>query len=126
MYTQFSITKHITFQAAYNKIGEKHILFGPYHKGQNHWTLVYIDLRKEELLFIDPLGPPNELEVAEEISYKWLEWALLHNTTCPQSVLPANLKAQNVQHALQRDGRNCGIFTMCVSNSSPGLLSNLT
>ena len=108
--------KKITFQAVYNKIGKVDILFGPYHKGQNHWTLFYINLRKEELVYIDPLGPPNENEVAEEISFKWLEWALLHNTTCPKAVVPANLKAVTVQHVLQQDSRNCSIFTMCVSN----------
>ena len=108
--------KNVTFQAAYNKIGEVDILFGPYHKGQNHWTLFYINLQKEELVYIEPLGPPNENEVAQEIAFKWLEWALLHNTTCLKVVVPANLKVVTLQHVLQQDGRNCSIFTMCVSN----------
>ena len=115
MHVLEKMNNYITFQAAYNKIGEVEILFGPYHKGQNHWTLVYINLRKEELLYIDPLGLPNENEVAQEMVYRWLEWALLHNTTCPQAVVPANIKAVTVEHALQHDGRNCGIFTMAVS-----------
>ena len=100
----------------YNKIGEVDILFGPYHKGQNHWTIFYINLLKEELVYIDPLGPPNKNEVAQEIAFKWLEWALLHNTMCPKAVVPANLKAVTLQHVLQQDGQNCSIFTMCVSN----------
>ena len=108
--------KKITFQASYNKIGTVDILFGPYHKGQNHWTLFCINLQKEELVYIDPLGPPNKNKVAQEISFKWLEWALLHNTMCPKAVVPANLKAVTLQHVLQQDGCNCGIFTMCVSN----------
>ena len=111
----WQLSNYVTFQAAYNKIGEVDIIFGPYHKGQNHWTLIYIDLKREELLYIDPLGH-NEIEVAQEIGYRWLEWALLHNTKCPQSVVPANVKAVTVKHALQCDGRNCGIFTMCVRN----------
>ena len=78
--------------------------------------LIYINLKREELLYIDPLGLHNENEVAQEIRYRWLEWALLHNTMCPQSVVPATVKAVTVKHALQHDGHNCGIFTMCVRN----------
>ena len=105
MHVLEKMNNYITFQAAYNKIGEVEILFGLYHKGQNHWTLVYINLRKEELLYIDPLGLPNENEVAQEMVYRWLEWVLLHNTTCPQAVVPVNIKAVTVEHALQHNGR---------------------
>ena len=76
---------------------------------------MYINLHKEKLLYIDPLGQPKENEVAQEMGYKWLKWALLHNTTCPQAVVLANVKVETIQHALQCDGCNCGIFTMCVS-----------
>ena len=78
--------------------------------------LFYINLQKEELVYIDPLGPPNKNEVAQEIAFKWLEWALFCNTTCPKAVVPANLKAVTLQHVLQQDSQNCSIFTMCVSN----------
>ena len=77
--------------------------------------LIYIDVQKQELLFIDPLGLPNKKEVADEIGYRWLEWALLHNTMCPQTMVPVNMKAVTVEHVLQQDGQNCGIFTMYVS-----------
>ena len=76
--------------------------------------LVHIDLQKEELLYIDPLGPPDENKVAQEMAYKWLEWALLYNTTCPHTVIPVNIRPVTVQHVLQQDGRNCRIFAMCV------------
>ena len=92
-------------------------VFGPYHKDGNHWTLVYIDFKKKQLLYIDPLGPPNEHELAETFAYHWLEWSLLHNSICTEAVVPTELEAVTVQHALQRDSRNCGIFTMCVRNT---------
>ena len=93
------------------------MLFGPYHIGGNHWTLVYIDISKKQLVYIDPLGPPNEHELAETFAYHWLEWALLHNSSCPESVVPTDLEAVTVEHAVQMDSRNCGIFTMCVHNN---------
>ena len=85
------MSNYVTFQAVYNKTGEVNIIFGSYHKGQNHWMLIYINLWREELLYIDPLGLPNENKVAQEIGYRWLELALLHNTMCPQAVVPANV-----------------------------------
>ena len=93
-------------------------VFGPYHKDGNHWTLVYIDFKKKQLLYIDPLGPPNEYKLAETFAYHWLEWSLLHNSICTEAVVPTELEAVTVQHALQRDSRNCRIFTMCVRNTS--------
>ena len=109
-----SVSMHRHFCNSENM--EVDIIFGPYHKGQNHWTLIYIDLKREELLYIDPLGLPNENQVAQGIRYRWLEWALLHNTTCPQAMVPANVKAVTVKNALQCDRSNCGIFTMCVNS----------
>ena len=61
------------------------------------------------------MRPMNEYHVAQEIGNKWLEWARLHNNVCPDSPVPAILKPVTKKHAVQRDGRNCGIFTMCVS-----------
>ena len=71
------------------------ILFGNYHKGQNHWTLVYINLQKEELLYIDPLGPPDENEVAQEMGYKWLEWALIAQHYVPTCCCTCEYSASN-------------------------------
>ena len=102
------------FQSAYKHLGRVDVIFGPYHKGGNHWTLVYVDVKKGELVYIDPMRPRNEHDMAEEICQKWLEWALLHNAVCPESVVPHNLKPVTVKDAVQKDGRNCGIFTMCV------------
>ena len=91
------------------------IIFGPYHKGGNHWTLIYVDVVNGTLLYIDPMRPRNENDTAQEFAHKWLEWALLHNSVCPDSAVPSKLTAVTTKHAVQRDGRNCGIFTMCVS-----------
>ena len=77
---------------------------------------MYIDMVTHTLLYIDPLGPPDEQGVAENFSYHWLEWALLHNNALPQSSVPATLRAVTTQHAAQRVSRNCGVFTMCVCN----------
>ena len=106
----------LSIQAAYTDVGQAQVLFGPYHKNANHWTLVYIDMVTKTLLYVDPLGPPDEQSVAENFSYHWLEWALLHNNALPQSSVPETLRAVTTQHAVQRDSRNCGIFTMCVRN----------
>ena len=38
------------------KIGQFTALLGTYHQEQNHWTLVYIDLVKRGLFYIDPLA----------------------------------------------------------------------
>ena len=90
------------------------VLLGTYHKEQNHWTLVYIDLVKRELLDIDHLDPLNEHNKAEEFADHWMEWALLHNQYSPNVAVPINLALVTTNHAVQRDGHNCGIFTMCV------------
>ena len=101
-------------QAAYNKMGEVEAVFGPFHQNGNHWTLVYVNFVTSKLVYVDPLGPPTENATAEKFAYNWLEWALLHNDVCPDASVPAHLEAVTVPHALQSDGRNCGIFTMCV------------
>ena len=85
-----------------------------YHKEENHWMLVYIDLAKRELLYIDPLALPNEHNKAEEFVDHWMEWALLHNQDSLNAAVPMHLAPVNTKHTMQRDGRNCGIFTMCV------------
>ena len=111
------IRHHVFYlQAAYRKVGEAEVIFGPYHKNGNHWTLVLINFVTKQLLYIDPLGPPDEQSVADNFSYCWLEWALLHNSGSEASPVPTTLTAITTKHALQRDSRNCGIFTMCVSN----------
>ena len=101
----------------YRKIGDMDALFDPYHKGGNHWMLVFIDLNKRQLVYIDPLGPPNEHKLVETFAYHWLEWALFHNSNCPELVVPTELEVVTIEHALQRDSCNCGIFTMCVCNT---------
>ena len=85
-----------------------------YHKEENHWTLVYIDLIKRELLYIDSLAPPNEHNIAEDFADHWMEWALLHNQYLPNAAVPIHLTPITTEHAVQRDGCNCGILTMCV------------
>ena len=85
-----------------------------YHKEQNHWMLVYIDLVKRELLYIDPLALPNKPNKAEEFADHWMEWALLHNQYSPNAAVPMHLAPVTMSHAVQKDGHNCGIFTMCV------------
>ena len=77
---------------------------------------MYIDVVMNQLLYIDPLGPPDEQGVAENFSFHWLEWALLHNNIFPESSVPATLTAVMTQHTVQQDNRNCGIFTMSVRN----------
>ena len=77
---------------------------------------MYIDVVKNRLLYIDPLGPPDEQGVAEHFPFHWLEWALLHNNNFPESSVPATLTAVTTQHAVQWDSHNFGIFTMCVRN----------
>ena len=114
--TNVSNNKVLSIQTAYTDVGQAQVLFGPYHKNANHWTLVYIDMVTKTLLYVDPLGPPDEQSVAENFSYHWLEWALLHNNALPQSSVPETLRAVTTQHAVQRDSHNCGIFTMCVRN----------
>ena len=90
------------------------MLLGTYHKEENHWTLVYIDLIKRELLYIDPLAPLNKHNIAEDFADHWMEWALLHNWYSSNAAVPIHLTPITTEHAVQRDGRNCGIFTMCV------------
>ena len=85
-----------------------------YHKEENHWTLVYINLVKRELLYIDLLAPPNEHNKAEEFADHWMEWALLHNQYSWNAAVPMHLTSVTMNHVMQRDGHNCGIFTMCV------------
>ena len=89
-------------------------MFGPYHKDRNYWTLVYINFQKQQLSYIDLLRPPKEHEIAETFMYNWLEWVLLHNSMLPDATVPCTLETVTMQHALQRDGQNCGVFTMCV------------
>ena len=90
------------------------VLLGTYHKEKNHWTLVYIDLVKRELLYINPLALPNKHYKAEEFADHWMEWALLHNQYLLNAAVPTHLTPFTMKHAVQRDGCNCGIFTMCV------------
>ena len=106
----------IFLQAAYNKLGEFSTLIGPFHKDGNHWMLVVVDMEKNELLYIDPLAPATEHATAEDFTHNWLEWALLHNQSSPHAVVPTFLSPVTARHAIQRDARNCGIFTMCVRN----------
>ena len=89
-------------------------LLGTYHKEENHWTLVYIDLVKTELLYIDPLALLHKHNKAEEFADYWMEWALLHNQYLPNAAVPMHLTPITMKHAVQRDGHNCSIFTMCV------------
>ena len=100
----------------YTDVGKAQVFFGLFHKNSNHWTLVYIDMVMNQLLYIDPLGPPDEQGVAKNFSFHWLEWALLHNNIFPESSVPATLTAVMTQHAVQWDSRNCGIFTMSICN----------
>ena len=83
-------------------------------KKRIHWTLLYIDLVKRELLYINPLALPNEHNKAEEFADHWMEWALLHNQYSPNAAVPMHLAPVTMNHTVQRDGRNCGIFTMCI------------
>ena len=76
--------------------------------------LVHTDLAKRELLYIDPRALLNEHNKAEEFPDHWMEWALLHNQYSPNAAVPMHLAPVTMKHAMQRDGRNCGIFTMCV------------
>ena len=87
---------------------------------------MYIDVKKGQLLYIDPMSPRNENAVAQQIGNKWLEWAQYHNVLCTDSLVPVRLTAVTKKHAVQRDGRNCGIFTMCVSINSPANLNFVT
>ena len=109
----------ISFQAAYNKLGEFSTLIGPFHKDGNHWTLVVVDIEKSELLYIDPLAPTSENATAEDFSHNWLEWALLHNQSSPHAVVPTFLSPVTTAHAIQHDACNCGIFAMCVHKNLP-------
>ena len=98
----------------YRNLGQVQGFFGPVHTNGNHWTLVYIDLVANTLLYIDPLSPPNEQAVAETYTYNWLEWGLLHNNNVPNCSVPTSLTAITTPHPHQKDNCNCGIFTMCV------------
>ena len=104
-------------QAAYNKMSEVEAVFGPFDQNGNHWMLVYINFVTRKLVYVDPLGPPTENMTAEKFAYNWLEWALLHKDVCPDAFVPTHLEAVFIPHALQSDGRNCGIFMMCVCTS---------
>ena len=75
---------------------------------------MYIDLVKRELLYIDPLAPLNKHNKAEEFADHWMELALLHNQYSPNAAVPTHLVPVTTNHAVQRDGHNCSIFTMCV------------
>ena len=78
---------------------------------------MYIDVVTNQLLYIDPLSPPDEQGVAENFLFHWLEWALLHHIF-PESSVSATLTAVTTQHAVPWDSRNCEIFTMSVCNWS--------
>ena len=86
--------------------------------------LVVVDIENNELLYIDPLAPATEHATAEDFTHNWLEWALLHNQSSPHAIVPTFLSPVTVRHAIQRDARNCGIFTMCVRSSLFQLGSN--
>ena len=62
-----------SLQAAYRKLGKFSALLGTYHKEANHWMLVFIDLVKRELLYIDPWALENEHTKAEEFADHWME-----------------------------------------------------
>ena len=76
--------------------------------------LLFIDLVKRELLYMDPLVPENEHTKAEEFADHWMEWALLHKQYSLNAVVPMHLAPVTTKYTVQRDGCNFSIFTMCV------------
>ena len=83
-------------------------------KNSNHRTLVYIDLRKKELVYIDPYGGQSEQDVETKFVKNWQDWANLWNEITKNNI-PINLKLWIIPHAKLKDDSNHGIFTMCVS-----------
>ena len=62
--------------------------------------LVYIDLVKRELLYIDPLALPNEHNKAEEFADNWMEWALLDNHYSLNAAVPTHLAPVTTNHTV--------------------------
>ena len=90
------------------------MLFGTHLKNGNHWTLVYVDLRKKELVCIDPYGGKSEQDVGTKFVKNWQEWANLWNEITKNNI-PTKLKLRIIPHAKQNNDSNCGIFTIWVS-----------
>ena len=73
-----------------------------------------MDLRKNELIYIDPFGGPSEKTVGTQFVNNWQHWAHLWNDVT-NNTIATKLKLKILPHAIQNDVQNCGIFTMCVS-----------
>ena len=90
------------------------MLLGTYHQEENHWSLVCIDLVKREVLYIDPLAPPNEHNKAKEFADHWMEWALLHNQYSPNAAMRMHLEPVTMNHACAKRWALIAASLLCV------------
>lgn len=68
----------------------------PYIVNNNHWTVLLINTTSRELVYIDPLGP--RADKAAELMAGW------------QQFIGGDWNLVSIDHAIQEDGANCGIY----------------
>ena len=93
------------------------MLIGTCRVGGNHWTLVIINLKTKEFLFMDPKGNMGiDYTCGLKFNKVWQIFCRVWNTEV-QNVLPAVYTTKTLPHDIQppEDSNNCGLYTLMVS-----------
>ncbi|CAF0878791.1 unnamed protein product [Brachionus calyciflorus] len=100
------------------KIYDKDAIFGFLNQNKNHWCLVFIDLRNNFFNYIDPLGETKGRQ--KKFFQNWNFYF--------QQQYKINLIQDNIEHSLQKDSINCGVFVCFflnqLLNNKPLIINN--
>lgn len=102
----FSGKRHISPVFPNLKYDSKIVM--PFNQNNNHWVLVYIDLRKSEFLYLDPSGSNKGGNFMKKMNKFLVRYNKKFHTN-----LNTNLfEATKNDLPLQRDSFNCGVFVI--------------
>ena len=84
--------------------------------GGNHWTLVVINLKSKDFLFMDPKG---DMGIDYTCGVKYNNMWQLYCKVWNQNLLPIVYTTKTLPHNMQPqdDSNNCGIYTLMASIS---------
>ncbi|KAK7017561.1 hypothetical protein VNI00_018575 [Paramarasmius palmivorus] len=90
---------------------ELDILYIPYHNGQDHWTLIQVDLQTRQLSYGDSLHPFAVIpRTAAETLNWWLEALEPLDSTLTSRSYGVSLR--RFPYPIQKDGNSCGVVVL--------------
>ncbi|CAH1104383.1 unnamed protein product [Psylliodes chrysocephalus] len=88
-----------------------------FNQGNNHWVLIYVDLKNGTFGYLDPINNSN----GRNFFQKFLTFFNKYNLKYFDSTVRTDLKLNTYQYPLQNDNVNCGVYCIyyakCLINS---------